>query len=52
MKKLSLIGFVLSIIVLIFALYIQFVIVPDADVAEVAVAAAVVDAVATRVVLL
>jgi lipoprotein signal peptidase len=35
MKKLSLIGFVLSIIVLIFALYIQFVIVPDAGVAEV-----------------
>lgn len=34
MKKLSLAGFILSIIVLIFALFIQFVIVPDADLAE------------------
>lgn len=34
MKKLSLAGFVLSTTVLIFALFIQFVIVPDADIAE------------------
>lgn len=34
MKKLSLAGFVLSILFLIFALYVQFVIAPDADLAE------------------
>lgn len=34
MKKLSLIGFILSVLVLIFALYVQFVVAPDADLAE------------------
>jgi hypothetical protein len=34
MKKLSLIGFVLSVIVLLFAVYIHFVVVPDAAIAE------------------